>query len=145
MSHYLIGQIRDSANIEVRTNTMLIGAAGAEHLERLRLCDTAGGKVEEVPAGFLFVFIGAAPCTEWLDGTVERDRQGFVVTGPDLLVGGQRPRGWPLDRDPYYLEGSVPGVFAAGDARCNSVKRVASAVGEGAMAIQLVHRYLEAQ
>jgi thioredoxin reductase (NADPH) len=145
MSHYLIRQIRDSANIEVRANTMLIGATGAEHLERLRLCDTASGTVEEVPAGFLFVFIGAAPCTEWLDGTVERDRQGFVVTGPDLLVGGQRPRGWPLDRDPYYLEGSVPGVFAAGDARRNSVKRVASAVGEGAMAIQLVHRYLEAQ
>jgi thioredoxin reductase (NADPH) len=145
MSHYLIRQIRDSANIEVRTNTMLIGATGAEHLERLRLCDTASGKLEEVPAGFLFVFIGAAPCTEWLDGTVERDRQGFVVTGPDLLVGGERPRGWPLDRDPYYLEGSVPGVFAAGDARSNSVKRVASAVGEGAMAIQLVHRYLEAQ
>jgi thioredoxin reductase (NADPH) len=145
MSHYLVRQIHDSANIEVRPNTLLVGAAGAEHLERLRLCDTRTGTVEEVPAGFLFVFIGAAPCTEWLDGMVERDRRGFVVTGPDLLVGGQRPRGWPLDRDPYYLEGSVPGVFAAGDARANSVKRVASAVGEGAMAIQLVHRYLEAQ
>jgi thioredoxin reductase (NADPH) len=75
---------------------------------------------------------------------VERDPKGFVVTGPDLLRGGHRPPGWPLDRDPWYLEGSVPGVFAAGDARANSVKRVASAVGEGAMAIQLVHRYLEA-
>jgi thioredoxin reductase (NADPH) len=145
MSHYLIRQIHDSDNIEVRPNTLLVGAAGDEHLERLRLCDATTGTVEEVPAGFLFVFIGAAPCTEWLDGMVERDRLGFVVTGPDLLVGGQRPRGWPLDRDPYYLEGSVPGVFAAGDARANSVKRVASAVGEGAMAIQLVHRYLEAQ
>jgi thioredoxin reductase (NADPH) len=145
MSHYLIRQIRDSDNIEVRPNTVLVGAAGDEHLERLRLCDTATGTVEEVPAGFLFVFIGAAPCTEWLGGMVERDRRGFVVTGPDLLVGGERPPSWPLDRDPYYLEGSVPGVFAAGDARANSVKRVASAVGEGAMAIQLVHRYLEAQ
>jgi thioredoxin reductase (NADPH) len=97
-----------------------------------------------VPASFLFVFIGAAPCTEWLDGVIERDPKGFLLTGPDLLVGG-RPTGWPLDRDPFHLEGSVPGIFAAGDVRANSVKRVASAVGEGAMAIQLVHRYLEAQ
>jgi thioredoxin reductase (NADPH) len=145
MSHYLVRQIRDMPNIEVRPNTTVAGASGAEHLERLRLCDTGTGAVEEVPAAFLFVFIGAAPCTDWLDRVVQRDRRGFVVTGPDLLVGGKRPRGWPLDRDPYYLEGSVPGVFAAGDARANSVKRVASAVGEGAMAIQLVHRYLEAQ
>ena len=145
MSHYLVRQIHATANIEVRLNTVVAGAAGAGHLERLRLCDTVTGATEEVPAAFLFVFIGAAPCTEWLDGVVQRDRRGFVVTGPDLLVGGKRPRGWPLDRDPYYLEGSVPGVFAAGDARANSVKRVASAVGEGAMAIQLVHRYLEAQ
>ena len=145
MSHYLVRQIHATANIEVRLNTVVAGAAGAGHLERLRLCDTVTGATEEVPAAFLFVFIGAAPCTEWLDGVVQRDRRGFVVTGPDLLVEGKRPRGWPLDRDPYYLEGSVPGVFAAGDARANSVKRVASAVGEGAMAIQLVHRYLEAQ
>ena len=102
------------------------------------------GESESVPASWLFVFIGAAPCTDWLDGVIERDARGFVITGPDLLRDGRRPRGWLLDRDPYYLEGSVPGVFAAGDARANSVKRVASAVGEGAMAIQLVHRYLEA-
>jgi thioredoxin reductase (NADPH) len=145
MSHYLVRQIRDTANIEVRTGTIVAGVAGGEHLERLRLCDLRSGGVEEVPAAFLFVFIGAAPCTEWLDGVVERDAKGFIVTGPDLLVGGERPTGWPLERDPYYLEGSVPGVFAAGDARASSVKRVASAVGEGAMAIQLVHRYLEAQ
>jgi thioredoxin reductase (NADPH) len=145
MSHYLVRQIRDTANITVRLNTVVVEAAGGEHLERLRLCDTAAGTTEEVPAAYLFVFIGAAPCTGWLDGQIQRDPRGFVVTGPDLLVGGRRPRGWPLDRDPYYLEASVPGVFAAGDARANSVKRVASAVGEGAMAIQLVHRYLEAQ
>jgi thioredoxin reductase (NADPH) len=145
MSYYLIRQIRDTPNIEVRPSTKVVGAAGQEHLERLSLCHTGTGTVEEVPASFLFVFIGAAPCTEWLDGVIERDPRGFVLTGPDLLVGGKRPRGWPLDRDPYYLEGSVPGIFTAGDARANSVKRVASAVGEGAMAIQLVHRYLEAQ
>jgi thioredoxin reductase (NADPH) len=144
MSQYLIRQLRDTGNIRVRPSTRVAGAAGGQHLERLHLCDTRTGTVEEVPAGFLFVFIGAAPCTEWLDGTVERDPKGFVVTGPDLLRGGGRPPGWPLDRDPWYLEASVPGVFAAGDARANSVKRVASAVGEGAMAIQLVHRYLEA-
>jgi thioredoxin reductase (NADPH) len=145
MSHYLIRQIRDTGNVEVRANTVVAGVAGDQHLERLTLCDATTGATEEVPAAFLFVFIGAAPCTEWLDGVVQRDQRGFVLTGPDLLVGGKRPRGWPLDRDPYYLEGSVPGVFAAGDARANSVKRVASAVGEGAMAIQLIHRYLEAQ
>jgi thioredoxin reductase (NADPH) len=144
MSYYLIRQIRETPNIEVRPNTRVVGAAGQEHLERLGLRDTRAGTVEEVSAGFLFVFIGAAPCTDWLDGVIERDTTGFLLTGPDLLVGGKRPTGWPLDRDPYHLEGSVPGIFVAGDVRANSVKRVASAVGEGAMAIQLVHRYLEA-
>jgi thioredoxin reductase (NADPH) len=145
MSYYLLRQIRDIPKIEVRTRTQVVGMAGQEHLEWLRLCDTRTGTVREVASNFLFVFIGAAPCTEWLDGVIARDPAGFLLTGPDLLVGGKRPAGWPLDRDPYYLEGSVPGIFAAGDARANSVKRVASAVGEGAMAIQLVHRYLEAQ
>jgi thioredoxin reductase (NADPH) len=145
MSYYLIRQINDIPNIEVRTRTQVVGMAGREHLEWLRLCDTRTGATREVASNFLFVFIGAAPCTEWLDGMIARDPAGFLLTGPDLLVGGKRPAGWPLDRDPYYLEGSVPGVFAAGDVRANSVKRVASAVGEGAMAIQLVHRYLEAQ
>jgi thioredoxin reductase (NADPH) len=145
MSYYLIHQIRDASNIQVRTRTEVVEVAGQQHLERLKLCDTGTGTVEEIPASFLFVFIGASPCTEWLDGVVARDPVGFVLTGPDLLVDGKRPSGWPLDRDPYHLEGSVPGIFAAGDVRANSVKRVASAVGEGAMAIQLVHRYLEAQ
>jgi thioredoxin reductase (NADPH) len=145
MSHYLIRQVREMPNIQVRLHTRVVGVAGRQHLERLSLCDTRAGTVEEVPASFLFVFIGASPCTQWLHGMIARDPDGFVLTGPDLLVGGKRPTGWPLDRDPYHLEGSVPGIFAAGDVRANSVKRVASAVGEGAMAIQLVHRYLEAQ
>jgi len=93
----------------------------------------------------LFIFIGAEPRTDWLDGVISRDGHGFVITGPDLISGGNRPVGWTMPRDPYHLECSVPGVFAAGDVRSDSVKRVASAVGEGAMAISLVHRYLEAQ
>jgi thioredoxin reductase (NADPH) len=98
-----------------------------------------------VDTSWLFIFIGAEPHTDWLDGVIARDERGFVLTGPDLLLGGKRPAGWSLPRDPYHLESSVPGVFAAGDVRAESVKRVASAVGEGAMAITLVHRYLEAQ
>jgi thioredoxin reductase (NADPH) len=96
-----------------------------------------------VPAGHLFVFIGAAPHTDWLDGVVTRDELGFVPTGPELLSDGRRPPDWPLERDPWFLESSLPGVFVAGDVRASSVKRVASAVGEGAMAVTLVHRYLE--
>jgi thioredoxin reductase (NADPH) len=91
----------------------------------------------------LFIFIGAAPRTEWLDEAVLRDDHGFVFAGPDLLTDGRRPRGWRLERDPYHLETSVPGLFVAGDVRAESVKRVASAVGEGAMAVMLVHRYLQ--
>jgi thioredoxin reductase (NADPH) len=96
-----------------------------------------------VAAQHLFVFIGAAPLTGWLDGVLERDEHGFVLTGPDLAVDGESPKEWPLDRAPYHLEASVPGVFVAGDVRAESAKRVASAVGEGAMAVMLVHRYLE--
>ncbi len=96
-----------------------------------------------MPAASLFIFIGAAPRTEWLGEAVRRDPRGFVLTGPDLLIDGRRPAGWPVERDPYYLESSLPGVLVAGDARAESVKRVASAVGEGAMAVTLVHRYLE--
>jgi thioredoxin reductase (NADPH) len=143
MSYYLIQQIEGIGNITVRTCTEVIGADGDGHLEQLTLRNTANGSTETVDAGLLFVFIGAAPLTDWLDGVVVRDDHGFVVAGPDLSVSGQKPPGWQLDRAPYHLETSVPGVFVAGDARAESAKRVASAVGEGAMAVMLVHRYLE--
>ncbi len=143
MSYYLIQQIEGIDNITVRTCTEIIQADGDGHLEQLTLRNTANGSTETVDAGLLFVFIGAAPLTEWLDGVVVRDDHGFVVAGPDLSVEGQNPPGWQLDRAPYHLESSVPGVFVAGDARAESAKRVASAVGEGAMAVMLVHRYLE--
>jgi thioredoxin reductase (NADPH) len=143
MSYYLTKRIADSPSITVRTCTEVIGASGSDHLEKLTLRDTARGTTETVDAQWLYLFIGAQPLTAWLDGVVVRDAQGFVVAGPDLLVGGQRLRGWNLDRPPYHLETSVPGVFVAGDVRAESAKRVASAVGEGAMAVMLVHRYLE--
>jgi thioredoxin reductase (NADPH) len=145
MSTYLIEQIESIPRIQVHTCTEVTAGHGSEHLEGLTLRDRNTGQTRDVEASWLFVFIGAEPHTGWLDGLVERDAQGFVVTGPDLVVGGRRPKGWRLDRDPYHLETSVSGVFAAGDVRANSVKRVASAVGEGAMAVTLVHRYLEAQ
>jgi len=143
MSYYLIQQIESIPNISVRTCTEVIGAEGSDHLERLTLRDTSTGATETVDAQWLFLFIGAAPLTDWLDGVVERDIRGFVIAGPDLSIEGQMPKGWVLDRAPYHLETSVPGVFVAGDARAESAKRVASAVGEGAMAVMLVHRYLE--
>jgi thioredoxin reductase (NADPH) len=143
MSYYLIQQIADIPNIHVRTCTEIVSGHGAEHLEALTLRNNQSGEVETVSTGLLFAFIGAAPRTEWLDGAAIRDKRGFVIAGPDLVVDGKRPAGWPLDRDPYHLETSIPGVFVAGDVRADSVKRVASAVGEGAMAVTLVHRYLE--
>jgi thioredoxin reductase (NADPH) len=143
MSHYLIEQIQNIPAIKVRTSTEVVEAHGTDHLEQLTLRDSESGKTETVDAQYLFVFIGAAPLTEWLDGVLARDDHGFVLTGPDLLRDGELPPGWPLDRAPYHLESSVPGVFVAGDVRAESAKRVASAVGEGAMAVMLVHRYLE--
>jgi thioredoxin reductase (NADPH) len=143
MSHYLIQQIERSPNIHVRTRTVVDAAHGGDHLEKLTLRDTATGHTEVVDAQWLFVFIGAAPLTDWLEGTVLRDAGGFLLTGPDMTSNGQPPKGWELERPPYHLETNVPGVFVAGDARAESAKRVASAVGEGAMAVMLVHRYLE--
>jgi thioredoxin reductase (NADPH) len=145
MSRYLIDQIGRIATIEVHPHTEVVAADGDEHLERLTVRDTRTGDTREVATSFLFIFIGAEPRTDWLDGTLVRDERGYVVTGPDLTAGGRRPPGWSLPRDPYLLEASVPGVFAAGDVRADSVKRVASAVGEGALVVTLAHRYLAAQ
>jgi thioredoxin reductase (NADPH) len=140
MSYYLIQQIAGIDNISVRNCSEVAEAHGEGHLEQLSIRDLNTGKTEIVDAGQLFIFIGAAPRTAWLDGVLARDDHGFVLAGPDLT---ENDRGWPLDRPPYHLETSVPGVFAAGDVRAESAKRVASAVGEGAMAVMLVHRYLE--
>jgi thioredoxin reductase (NADPH) len=143
MSHYLIEQVESIPQITVRVCTEVVEAHGTDHLERLTLRDANTGATETVEAQYLFVFIGAAPLTDWLDGVLVRDDHGFVLAGPDLLTDGKLPSAWPLDRAPYHLESSVPGVFVAGDVRAESAKRVASAVGEGAMAVMLVHRYLE--
>jgi thioredoxin reductase (NADPH) len=145
MSQYLVDQIEAIDAISVHPYTQVCLGEGDEHLERLTLLDIRTGQTRAVDTSWLFIFIGAEPRTDWLDGVVLRDMHGFVLTGPELLADGRRPPGWALPRDPYHLECSVPGVFAAGDVRADSVKRVASAVGEGAMAISLVHRYLEAQ
>jgi thioredoxin reductase (NADPH) len=143
MSFYLIKQIEGIPSISVRTCTEVVSACGEDHLEMLTLRNTVDGTSDTVDAHLLFLFIGAAPLTDWLDGVVARDADGFVLAGPDLSVSGERPARWELDRMPYHLETSVPGVFVAGDARAESAKRVASAVGEGALAVMLVHRYLE--
>jgi thioredoxin reductase (NADPH) len=140
MSYYLIQQINGIPNITVPTCTVVAAADGDGHIERLTLRDLTTGNTEIVDASQLFIFIGAAPRTAWLDGVVARDGHGFVLAGPDI---DHEQAEWPLDRPPYHLESSVPGVFVAGDVRAESAKRVASAVGEGAMAVMLVHRYLE--
>lgn len=138
MSHYLIQQIEAIDNVNVRTCTVVREVCGNDYLERLILEDQRTGQTDEVSCGRMFVFIGAEPRTEWLDGVVARDDHGFVLAGPDL----KNVCGWTLTRPPHHLETSVPGVFVAGDVRAHSAKRVAAAVGEGSMAVMLVHRYL---
>ncbi|MES1261555.1 MAG: NAD(P)/FAD-dependent oxidoreductase, partial [Acidobacteriota bacterium] len=143
MSHYLIEQIEDTPNIEVWTNSEVIEAHGETHLEEVSVLQREKGATQRLAANGLFIFIGASPRTEWLDGVLPMDERGFILTGPSLSPDQSRPRGWPLDRDPYLFETAVPGVFAAGDARHASVKRVASGVGEGSVVVQMVHQYLE--
>jgi thioredoxin reductase (NADPH) len=146
MSEYLVKRIEslaaaENASIEIRTRTEVVGCRGTDRLEGLRLRHAVTGQEEEVSTGFLFVFIGATPRTEWLGDQVARDAHGFILTGSDLDT--RRDLGhWPLKRAPYLLEASVPGIFAAGDVRHDSVKRVASAVGEGAVSVHFIHRYL---
>jgi thioredoxin reductase (NADPH) len=141
MSQYLVERIMTAPNIEVRYRCEVAGVRGDGHLEALTLVDHGSGVTEEVASSWLFVFIGASPRTEWLGPDVARDDRGFVITGQELMASPQAHR-WSLARAPFALETSVPGVFAAGDVRLESMKRVASAVGEGAMSIYLVHRYL---
>ena len=143
MSQYLIDQIESTPNITLRPNTEISGVAGGERLETVTLKNNRSGESETVPADAVFIFIGAVPFSDCVAGIVERNEAGFILTGPDLVRGGKRPKGWTLKRDPYLLETSVPGIFAAGDVRHGVVRRVASAVGQGAIAVSLVHRYLE--
>ncbi len=142
MSQYLITQIEQTENIHLEFNSRVVEVHGEDHLESISIHCDASGETRQVPASSLFIFIGAEPRTAWLDGAVERDERGFVLTGRDLLRDGKMPKTWTLDREPGLLETNVPGVFAVGDVRHGSIKRVASGVGEGSIAIQFVHQYL---
>ncbi|MBE9210823.1 FAD-dependent oxidoreductase [Nostoc sp. LEGE 06077] len=142
MSQYLIDQIKATQNITVRTQTKVVEIKGEQNLEAVVLINDQTGAIETVPAKSLFIFIGARPQTDWLDGIVERDENGFILAGADLMQDKRRPKGWTLERDPFLLETSVPGIFVAGDVRYASVKRVASGVGEGSVCVQFIHRYL---
>jgi len=145
MSRYLVDRIRSTPNIVVKTNHTVVGAEGVDHLERLTIQNVKTGSIEVVPAQSLFVFIGATPSTDWLPTSVARDEKGFVLSGLDFAIEHKRPRGWSLDRAPFVLETSVPGVFVAGDVRHGSVKRLTAAVGEGAMAVHFIHQYCSAR
>jgi thioredoxin reductase (NADPH) len=142
MSQYLIDQIQRTPNIQVWTRASVAEVHGETRLEEISVLCSDTNKVERVPASSVFIFIGALPRTDWLAGLVERDDRGFILTGPDVIRDGQRPKGWALDRDPFLLETNVPGIFAVGDVRHGSVKRVASGVGEGSVAVQFIHQYL---
>ncbi len=142
MSQYLIDQIKETPNIQLWTHASVAEVHGDTHLEEISVLCSDTSKVERVPANAMFIFIGALPRTDWLAGTIERDERGFLLTGPDAMEGGQHPKGWAIERDPFLLETSVPGIFAVGDVRHGSVKRVASGVGEGSVAVQFIHQYL---
>jgi len=142
MSQYLINQLKATSNVQIEFNSSVVEAHGEDHLEAISVLCATSGEVNKVPANSLFIMIGAEPNTEWLAGIVERDERGFIYSGSNLIRDGKRPNGWKLDRDPALLETSVPGIFVVGDVRHGSVKRVASGVGEGSVAISFVHQYL---
>ena len=143
MSRYLIHQINETPNIHVLLTSKVIEVNGENRLESITIIHTQTGRVETFPTSGLYIFIGAVPHTDGVAGLIERDANGFVLTGPDLIQNGrERPQGWTLDRQPYLLETNVPGIFAVGDVRHGSTKRVAAGVGEGSIAVQLVHQYL---
>lgn len=142
MSKYLIDQIQQTPNIQLWMHASIAEVHGESRLEEVSILCSDTSKVERVPASAMFIFIGALPQTDWLGDLVERDERGFILTGPDLIRNGERPKAWTLDRDPFLLETNVPGVFAVGDVRHGSVKRVASGVGEGSVAVQFIHQYL---
>jgi thioredoxin reductase (NADPH) len=144
MSHYLIHQIHETNNIHVLLNSKVTEVRGENRLEFTTITNTQTGQLQTFPSHGLYIFIGAVPHTDVLVGLIERDANGFILTGPDLIHGGrERPQGWTLKRQPYLLETNVPGIFAAGDVRHGSMKRVAASVGEGSIAVQLIHQYLK--
>lgn len=142
MSQYLIDEIKAQPTVRISLNSSITAVSGETQLEQITITHSDTGESEVVPAKAIFIFIGAEPRTDWLDRIVKRDEHGFILAGPDLMDNGKRPADWPLDRDPFLLETSVPGIFVAGDVLHESVKRVASAVGGGAIAVQFVHQYL---
>jgi thioredoxin reductase (NADPH) len=143
MSQYLVDQIEATPNIEVLLNSEIVGVSGTKKLEAIRIKDRQSEEVQEVQTPAMFIFIGAVAHTDFLDGVVDRNSAGFIKTGPDLIQKGRKPKNWSLKRDPFLLETSVQGIFAAGDVRQGAVRRVASAVGEGAIAVSLIHQYLK--
>jgi len=142
MSQYLINQLKATSNVRIEFNTSVVEAHGENHLEAISIHCAETNEINRVPASYLFIMIGAAPNTEWLANIVERDERGFIYSGSNLTRDGKRPTGWKLERDPGLLETNVPGIFVVGDVRHGSVKRLASGVGEGSVAISFVHQYL---
>jgi thioredoxin reductase (NADPH) len=142
MSQYLVDRINETANIIVLPNTVVAGVGGNGRLESIDIRDAAGGETRTLPAAAMFIFVGSAPRTSMVAELVERDRDGFMLTGREVMRNGRGPKGWTADRDPFLFETSVPGVFAVGDARRGSGKRVAAAVGEGSAAVSAIHEYL---
>jgi len=143
MSNYLVERIKATANIKVLLQTTVCAASGNGKLEKITLENISDKKTYDLDTSAIFIFIGAAPRTEMLKGMIETDEKGYIITGPDLPRANNKVKGWKLERDPYIYETNVPGVFAAGDVRSGSGKRVAAAVGEGSASVGMVHKYLE--